>query len=100
MRRIRKTLAACALCSKTRELQDSHVIPRGCYNRLRGHQKSTVNIVNGNAFLSQKQLRAKLLCRDCEGKFNSKGEKLSYRRKKYRQTAPLLFLLVKDRCIG
>jgi hypothetical protein len=34
-----------------------------------------VNIVNGNAFLSQKQLRAKLLCRDCEGKFNSKGEK-------------------------
>jgi hypothetical protein len=36
MRRIRKTLAACALCSETRELQDSHVIPRGCYNRLRG----------------------------------------------------------------
>jgi hypothetical protein len=75
MKRICKTVAPCALCSETRELQDSHIIPRGCYNRLRGHERSTVNIAKGNAFLSQKQLRAKLLCRECEGKFNSDGEK-------------------------
>lgn len=81
MKRIQKVISTCALCRQPRLLRDSHVIPRGCYLRARGRRrdpvldKSPVNIANGRAFQSQQQLKAELLCSECEARLNKGGER-------------------------
>lgn len=63
----------CALCWKTRELCDSHLLPAAFYRIL---NKGEVVVVDKDktAVLTSAQARAHLLCSDCEARFNSGGE--------------------------
>jgi hypothetical protein len=64
----------CPLCRRRDILKLSHIIPRGVYRRVSMNGLS-VNIVGGNATLTQSQLRTALLCEDCEQKLNKNGER-------------------------
>lgn len=75
MKKITSTVGTCALCQQTRQLEISHIIPKGCYSRLRNGASFTVNVVKRNAFGSQKQMQVRLLCRDCESLFDKNGER-------------------------
>lgn len=67
----------CALCKQEKPLQDSHILPEFIYRVLydEKHRLATSSF-SGKPIVtfSQKGIREKLLCRECEGKF-SKHEK-------------------------
>lgn len=60
----------CQLCQAKAELQRSHIMPAWAYRRLGTTQgagrSDPVTISHGKAWQTSKQLRAYLLCRDCE----------------------------------
>ncbi|WP_347990050.1 hypothetical protein [Methylomonas sp. AM2-LC] len=67
-------LGKCKLCKETKELKDSHVIPKLIYRYMRKHQDTTNNL-NGLLTLdskkkqidvTQRQWQDKLFCEDCE----------------------------------
>ena len=66
-------IGKCALCWKTRELCDSHLLPAAFYRIL---NKGEVVVVDKDktAVLTAAQARAHLLCSDCEARFNRQGE--------------------------
>ena len=69
----------CALCLKTRDLRDSHLLPAGVYRVLSagappGQQAPVIVDKDKTAVLSSAQARAHLLCSDCEGRLNAGGE--------------------------
>ncbi len=70
-------IGICALCQRTAELQDSHLIPMWAYRRICDvdplGSKAPVHIAGRYAVLSNKQTRRYLLCADCEQRF-SKSE--------------------------
>jgi len=76
---IKSNVGKCALCDQIRRLEKSHIIPQGCYSRLRDGAPFTVNVVGKSAFPSQKQLHARLLCKACEELFDKHGEKFFFR---------------------
>lgn len=80
MNALKTTVGICRLCELTRALVESHIIPRGCYSRLSVDGRSLVNIVRRNAFMSQKQLKVRLLCKACEDKFSKCGERIFFRK--------------------
>lgn len=68
-------IGTCALCQKTADLQNSHLIPKWAYRRvcdldLTG-AKAPVQIVGGNAFSSNRQTIKYLLCAECEQLFST-----------------------------
>ena len=67
----------CALCEKTRELCDSHLLPAGFY-RITGEgetpNKHPVRVNKTAAVYSSDQARAHILCSECEDRFNREGE--------------------------
>jgi hypothetical protein len=69
----------CGLCLKTRELQDSHYLPRAFYKRLRGpaeeRNPNPVVVTEAGKVATSKQVTDYLLCADCEDRFNRNGEK-------------------------
>ena len=67
-------LGTCGLCQERRELQDSHLLPASLYEIIRKHSGSPVVIQDGTAVQTSRQMRAPLLCADCEGVLNQKGE--------------------------
>ena len=69
----------CALCLKTRDLRDSHLLPAGVYRVLSagappGQRAPVIVDKDKTAVLSSAQARAHLLCSDCEGRLNAGGE--------------------------
>lgn len=68
----------CQLCLEIKDLQDSHYLPKGIYKRLSGKDEKNRNpwlLSNKTAVQTSRQLRAHLLCSDCEQRINKKGEK-------------------------
>ncbi len=78
MMRIKSNVGECALCGQIRQLEKSHIIPRGCYSRLRDGAPFTVNVIGKKAFPTQKQMHARLLCKACEELFDRNGEKFFF----------------------
>lgn len=71
-------IGTCKLCLQTKELQDSHYLPKGGYKVNRApalKNPSPVVLTNDELLQSSAQLSDYLLCSDCEQKFNSNGEK-------------------------
>src|ERR1700730_12243138 len=67
----------CKLCWQTKELQDSHYLPKGAYKVNRApalRNPSPVVLSNDEVLQSSAQLSDYLLCRDCEQRFNENGE--------------------------
>ncbi len=68
----------CALCQRTKQLYDSHLLPAGVLRLLRDD-----NLRNPNPFLmsmdhvgpTSSQAKQYLLCQDCEQRFSRKGER-------------------------
>lgn len=69
-------LGKCALCLESRELRDSHFLPAGFYRIMReGTPTENPVLVNKtSAFMSSAQVKAYLLCGECEQRFNQGGE--------------------------
>ncbi|MBI2306735.1 MAG: hypothetical protein HYU78_05470 [Rhodocyclales bacterium] len=69
-------IGTCALCQKTADLQNSHLIPKWAYRRAcevdPGDAKAPVYVAGGNAVLSNKQTTRHLLCSDCEQRFSNR----------------------------
>ncbi|MXZ71325.1 MAG: hypothetical protein F4Z04_07445 [Acidobacteria bacterium] len=66
-------IGKCALCLKTRELCDSHLLPAAFYRILDDNEVVVVD-KDKTAVLTSAQARAHLLCSDCEARFNRGGE--------------------------
>ena len=66
--------ALCALCKKTADLQNSHIIPEFFYKLVYDKQPKRFRVMSANPAepdrFEQKGLREYLLCRDCEQKLN------------------------------
>jgi hypothetical protein len=63
-------IGTCALCQKNSDLQNSHLVPKWAYRRIRELDPTgataPVHIAGGNAVMSNKQTTKYLLCTDCE----------------------------------
>jgi hypothetical protein len=73
------TVGKCALCQQSRELRDSHFIPKGVYKRIRESQPvgmtgDPVVMTGGNSFKTSKQMVKSLLCDACELRLSTFGE--------------------------
>ena len=64
----------CQLCQRQRPLQDSHLLPASLYEIIRKHSGAPVAIHDGVAVQTSQQIRAHLLCADCEQALNKGGE--------------------------
>jgi|SRR5580704_2158229 hypothetical protein len=67
----------CKLCLQTKDLQDSHLIPRAMYKYVRTPAKKNPNpVVVGRRVTAttSKQVSDYVLCSDCEQLFNRNGE--------------------------
>jgi hypothetical protein len=68
----------CRLCLQhVPKLQDSHFLPAGIYRRLRDDNEKNPNpylITAKTAVQTSDQMKARLLCRDCEQRFSKGGE--------------------------
>lgn len=76
-----RAAAQCKLCEKIRPLMESHLLPRALYEHLRygwsgerSHQVP-IRITEKSVSRPPRQVKKMLLCRDCEGRLNSSGEK-------------------------
>jgi hypothetical protein len=68
----------CKLCQLTKDLQESHYIPRFAYKANRARQLKNQNAVvmtSRGIRQDQRQLKDYVLCADCERRFNEGGEK-------------------------
>jgi hypothetical protein len=66
----------CALCLKTGELQDSHLMPKGTYKPLRGKlaAQDPILVTASITVQTSAQVHDYLLCKDCELRFERNGE--------------------------
>jgi hypothetical protein len=67
----------CALCRGDKPLCDSHLLPKAAYRilkRLSPGQAEPLLMSEDSYCHSTKQLRAHLLCEDCEKRFRTRGE--------------------------
>jgi hypothetical protein len=69
-------VGVCKLCHQKAELQDSHFLPAWLYQLCRDAQnsKNPVAISGGVAKQTSNESTDHVLCRDCEGRFNVRGE--------------------------
>lgn len=90
----------CALCQKTRELQESHLIPSALYKRLRDQSSSNPNpVVFDSKDERQTSFQAvqPLLCTECEQRFHRLGEDWTLARNaRDARTFPLRELLLSE----
>lgn len=67
----------CGLCGQTRELQQSHLLPRALYKRLRDKSRGNPNPLLFSAkdeHQTSRQAVQYLLCSECEQRFHRYGE--------------------------
>lgn len=64
----------CALCRNERPLRGSHFIPAGVYRILREQEERPYRMDDDGTFQDDRQIRAPLLCDECEQRFNKGGE--------------------------
>jgi hypothetical protein len=64
----------CPLCLKTKEIADSHFIPKAVYPYCRGPEGNTIVINPEFLGFSDRQIHTPLLCFDCEDILNKGGE--------------------------
>jgi hypothetical protein len=71
-------MATCALCQQTRELQNSHLVPKGLYRLARAregqHNPNPVILTSKVQRQTSYQAVRPLLCAECEQRFNRQGE--------------------------
>src|SRR5947208_4164630 len=71
-------IGKCKLCVREGvELQGSHFLPKGAYKRLRDSTSKNPNpylLTVKGAVQTSWQMKAPLLCRDCEQRFQKSGE--------------------------
>src|SRR5260370_42473280 len=70
-------IGICKLCLQTKELQNSHYLPKGAYRVNRApalKNPDPVVLSNDELRQSSAQLSDYLLCSDCEQKFSKNGE--------------------------
>jgi hypothetical protein len=68
----------CKLCGKSKELCDSHYLPKSVYRSGRAEELTNPNpvvIANGQWKQVADQLRGYVFCLSCEQKLNESGEK-------------------------
>ena len=86
-------IGTCKLCLKTKSLRRSHFLGRAVYKRLRNPRapvKEPISISRDVALLTSRQSVARLLCADCEARFNSNGEDYVSKLMWSRDSFPLL----------
>lgn len=67
----------CRLCESRTDLCNSHLLPKAEYRRLTSSGQSApvlMDAVSGKARQTNRQISQKLLCRDCETRFEKYGE--------------------------
>lgn len=70
------SLGTCRLCGQSRELRDSHLLPKAVYRYLRSPGEQDPTLVTPRRFgPTSKQIKARLLCSECEQRFNDGGER-------------------------
>jgi hypothetical protein len=68
-------IGTCRLClTPGVELQDSHLMPAGVYTLVRGTDANPILVSRTTSIATSRQVRAHLLCADCEERFNKRGE--------------------------
>lgn len=68
----------CKLCLQTRDLQDSHMMPKALYKKSRwgGQGNPNPTLVTTKAIVqTSKQIKDHVFCRDCEQLLNNNGER-------------------------
>jgi hypothetical protein len=66
-------IGTCKLCLETKELCDSHFLPKGIYRRYRKQQHGDPIVMTPKLILStSKQVRDYVLCLDCEALFSAR----------------------------
>jgi len=79
----RLPIGQCKLCLRTRELQDSHLMPAALYRqgRLHGGPNPYPTMVSRRGKIqTSKEIKDYVLCRECERRFNEKGERYTMAR--------------------
>lgn len=61
----------CALCGKNAKLQQSHIIPKLVYSRIKSHKKSRFRSLDDINKVMQDGEKRTMLCHDCEELFSS-----------------------------
>lgn len=61
----------CALCGKNAELQQSHIIPKLVYSRIKSHKNSRFRSLDNITKIMQDGEKRPMLCHDCEELFSS-----------------------------
>lgn len=72
-REISSNTGECALCKEQKLLQNSHLMPKWAYKRLQttdGGREDPIEVKNGSALYTSRQVTKHLLCEDCEGLFS------------------------------
>lgn len=69
----------CGLCLQNKPLRESHLLPRSVYSVLRNLYGSSSGVVSasstdGSAILTDKHVKSKFLCDECEQMLNRNGE--------------------------
>jgi hypothetical protein len=65
----------CALCRKIRLLAESHFLPKAHYKILRDEPNGKSSFVGAQESIdTTRQVKKHLLCDECEGRFNARGE--------------------------
>ena len=68
-------IGTCKLCRLSRELKDSHMLPSAAYKLIQGTTNDPPIIINGElAIHTNQQIKAHMLCADCEERFSKNGE--------------------------
>lgn len=70
-------IGTCALCLRTRELRDSHFMPKALYRLIRANNHRNPHPVRATARGRKQtafQARTYLLCVECEARFDKNGE--------------------------
>lgn len=73
--------AACKMCGQARDLADSHIVPEFMYNTMRPRRNAKlISLIEEEGFSpiatkTQRALRERLLCAECEGFINDHYER-------------------------
>ena len=65
-----KIIRPCALCYETKELEESHIIPKFVYRHLKNTSVGNIRSSHEPNLVIQDSEKHYMLCKDCEDKFN------------------------------